>query len=101
MFSWVQSDAEAFTASTTERTEHGTMPEGRILYRPAEAAETLGLSRTRLYQLLAAGEIGSVKIGTSRRIPAAELAAFVDRKRDETTILESPQAAREVACGSA
>ena len=77
------------------------MAEGRILYRPAEAAATLGLSRTRLYQLLAAGEIGSVKIGTSRRIPAAELAAFVDRKREEPVSMESPQATREVARGRA
>ena len=59
------------------------MAESRILYRPAEAAESLGLSRTRVYQLMRAGELGSVKVGASRRIPAADLEAFVRRLRDE------------------
>ena len=59
------------------------MAESRILYRPAEAAATLGLSRTRVYQLMQAGELGSVKVGSSRRIPAADLEMFVQRLRDE------------------
>ena len=59
------------------------MSESRLLYRPSEAAESLGISRARLYQLLAGGELGSVKIGASRRIPAAELDAFVRRLRSE------------------
>ena len=59
------------------------MGEGKRLYRPAEAAETLGVSRARLYQLLATGEIGSVKIGASRRIPAVDLDAYVARLRSE------------------
>ena len=77
------------------------MVEGRILYRPTEAAETLGLSRTRLYQLLAAGEIGSVKIGTSRRIPAADLEAFVNRKRQAPAAVQPLRAARAVTRGAA
>ena len=59
------------------------MAEGKLLFRPEEAAETLGVSRARLYQLLAAGEIGSVKIGASRRIPATELRAYVSRLRSQ------------------
>ena len=59
------------------------MAEGKLLYRPTEAAESLGVSRARLYQLLAAGELGSVKIGVSRRIPAADLLAYVSRLRGE------------------
>lgn len=59
------------------------MAEGKLLYRPAEAAESLGISRARLYQLLAGGEIGSVKIGVSRRVPAADLDAYVSRLRSE------------------
>ncbi len=59
------------------------MTEGKRLYRPAEAAETLGVSRARLYQLIAAGEIGSVKIGVSRRVPAVDLDAYVSRLRSE------------------
>ena len=51
----------------------------KILLRPEEAAKRLGVSRARLYQLLAAGEIASLKIGSSRRVPVAELDRFVDR----------------------
>jgi excisionase family DNA binding protein len=59
------------------------MTEGRMLFRPEEAAETLGLSRARLYQLLASGQLGSVKIGASRRVPLVDLEAFVERLRSE------------------
>lgn len=55
------------------------MGEGKLLYRPAEAAETLGISRARLYQYIASGELGSVKLGASRRVPAGDLTAFVER----------------------
>lgn len=56
----------------------------KLLLRPQEAADTLGISRARLYQLLADGEIGSVKLGASRRVPAVELDAFVQRLRSAT-----------------
>ena len=55
------------------------MVDGRLLLRPTEAAERLGLSRARLYELLASRQIGSVKIGASRRVPVTELEAFVER----------------------
>jgi excisionase family DNA binding protein len=57
--------------------------EGRILYRPNEAAAALGVSRARLYQLLGSGEIASVKLGSLRRIPAADLETYVARLRSE------------------
>jgi excisionase family DNA binding protein len=75
------------------------MTEGRILYRPGEAAAVLGLSRARLYQLLAAGELGSVKIGGSRRIPTADLQAYVSRlraNRDAPSELTPRQDSEEV-----
>lgn len=59
------------------------MQESRRLYRADEAAEELGISRARLYRFLAAGEIASVKIGASRRIPASALDAFVARLCEE------------------
>jgi excisionase family DNA binding protein len=57
------------------------MSEAKLLYRPEEAAEALGISRARLYQLMAEGEIGSVKIGASRRIPAVDLERYVSQLR--------------------
>ena len=59
------------------------MAEGKRLYRPAEAAESLGISRARLYQLMGSGELPSVKLGASRRVLAADLDAYVARLRAE------------------
>ncbi len=54
-----------------------------LLLKPEEAAEALGIARTRVYQLMRAGEIRSVKIGKVRRIPVAALAAYVERLQGE------------------
>lgn len=51
----------------------------RLLLTVEEAAQRLGLARSKLYPLMMAGAIVSVKIGKSRRIPAFELDAYVDR----------------------
>jgi excisionase family DNA binding protein len=50
---------------------------GRLLVTAAEAATALGISRTRVYELMASGALQSVKIGRSRRIPVSALTAFV------------------------
>lgn len=54
-----------------------TTPPVRLLYSPAEAATLLGLSRSYVYDLMARGDLGSVKAGACRRIPHAELEAYV------------------------
>ena len=51
----------------------------KLLYTPVEAAHTLGVSRSTLYVLLATGQIGSVKVGSLRRIPATALHTFIDQ----------------------
>jgi excisionase family DNA binding protein len=52
-------------------------PMERLLLRPAEAAETLGISRSRLYQLLAAGHLPVIRVGQSMRVPVQELERWV------------------------
>jgi excisionase family DNA binding protein len=42
-----------------------------------ETAVALRVGRSKLYELMAAGKLRSVKIGGSRRIPATALAEFV------------------------
>lgn len=64
----------------------------RLLYTPAEVAEVLGFSRSRVYRLLAAGDIESVQVGGVRRIPAGALVAYVDGLRDPSGT-EPPSAA--------
>jgi excisionase family DNA binding protein len=49
----------------------------RLLYKPVEAAEMLGIGRSKLYELLEADEIASVWIGRSRRVPVEALHAFI------------------------
>lgn len=53
----------------------------RLLLTPLEAARALGISRSKLYELLAAGVIPSVLIGSCRRIPLDDLRDAVARLR--------------------
>ena len=54
----------------------------RLLLTPEQAAQTLGLGRSSVYELMRARQILSVKIGRSRRIPYASLVDFVDRLQE-------------------
>lgn len=56
-----------------------------LLLTPVQAAATLGISRTRIFALLARGDIESVQIGRSRRIPIGALESFVAGLRQEVT----------------
>jgi excisionase family DNA binding protein len=51
----------------------------RRLYTIYDACDSLSISRTELYRLLAAGKIEAVKIGRRRLIPAVALDAYVAR----------------------
>jgi excisionase family DNA binding protein len=50
---------------------------GRLLLTPEQAAEVLSIGRTRLYQLVATGQLPSVKLGASRRITRQSLERYV------------------------
>ena len=52
----------------------------RLLHRIPEAAWRLGLSRSTLYELIAAQEIRVIRVGRAVRIPAIELEAWVARQ---------------------
>lgn len=49
----------------------------RLLLTPEEAAQALGIGRTKLYRLLAEGFLPSIRIGGSRRISTEALDRFV------------------------
>jgi excisionase family DNA binding protein len=55
----------------------------RLLLRPAEVGEVLGISRSRVYELLASGEIPAVEVGNPRtkRIPLAALRSWVEKRQ--------------------
>ena len=52
-----------------------------LLYTIPEAATALRISRTKLYELLDSGDVESVYIGRSRKIPAEGLRIYIDNLR--------------------
>ncbi len=56
----------------------------RMLYSPDEAAWQLGVSRSRVYELMSRGHLRSVAIGRSRRIPRQSLEQFVASLESES-----------------
>jgi excisionase family DNA binding protein len=55
----------------------GQEPVAKLLYRVNEAAQALSLSRAKVYELINAGALRSVRVDSARRIKASDLAAFV------------------------
>jgi excisionase family DNA binding protein len=51
----------------------------RLLYRVGEAAEMLGIGRSKTWELVARGELESVKIDGSRRITRQAIERYVQR----------------------
>jgi excisionase family DNA binding protein len=51
----------------------------QLLVTPEEAARRLSVGRTTIYELMSSGELQSVNIGRSRRVPVSSLASFVSR----------------------
>jgi excisionase family DNA binding protein len=49
----------------------------KLLYRVTEAAQMLGLSRSKVYVLIQDGVLPSVRVDGSRRIRADDLLAYV------------------------
>lgn len=50
----------------------------KMLLTPEEAAETLSIGRTKVYELLALGVLRSVQIGKLRRIPVAAVNDLIE-----------------------
>jgi len=49
----------------------------KLLYRPKEAAQMLGIGRDKLYDLMCSGRLRSVKDGRARFITANALGEYV------------------------
>ena len=69
---------QRITARVSRNGETQDVPR-RLLLTVEEAARLLSVGRPKMWQLVMAGEVLSVKIGTSRRVPVAALEAFVGR----------------------
>ena len=51
-----------------------------------EAAHQLGIGRSHAYIYVMKGELESVKLGRSRRVPADAIPVFVERLRSEQPV---------------
>jgi excisionase family DNA binding protein len=58
----------------------------QLLVTPEEAARRLSVGRTTIYELMSSGELQSVNIGRSRRVPVSSLASFVSRLIGEVAV---------------
>ena len=61
----------------------------RLLLTVPEAAEALAISRSKLYELLTAGLVRSVRIDGSRRVPVEALETYVTRLLDQEETIDA------------
>ena len=61
----------------------------RLLLTLPEAAEALAISRSKLYELFAAGLVRSVRIDGSRRVPIEALEAYVATLLDQEEVIDA------------
>lgn len=52
-----------------------------ITVRVRDACRMTGIGRSKLYELIAGGEIEIIKVGTITLIPTADLNRFIERRR--------------------
>jgi excisionase family DNA binding protein len=55
------------------------MDDNKLMYTIPEAAKALGLGRSTVYELIDAGALLRVKVGTRALVPADTLRAYVQR----------------------
>ena len=55
----------------------------KLLLTPEEAATVLSIGRSKVYELIGDGRLASVRVDTSRRVPAWALTEFVKRLQEQ------------------
>ena len=62
-----------------------TGPLSPLAVRVKQACELIGIGRSKLYELIAAGEIETIKVGSATLIPVTSLASFVESRRNASS----------------
>ena len=75
-------EAERATLVPAQPETRPALSDTRLL-TVAEAAKALRLSRSKLYAHILCGDIPSITLGRSRRIPATALANWIERQQAE------------------
>ena len=68
---------DALANFAQRRASERPRPSAALMLIPEQAADALAISRSGLYGLIRHGQLRTVKIGTSRRIPMAALADYL------------------------
>jgi len=55
----------------------------RLLLRIPEVAETLGIGRTKIYEMIATGELPTVRFGRAVRISVTTLQKWVEEREQQ------------------
>ncbi len=75
----IRSELDATEAALADLGAVSQNSESATLLTVAEAAQVLRASRSRIFELLASGELAGVKIGRSRLVPRASIEAYLAR----------------------
>jgi excisionase family DNA binding protein len=70
------------TRGAETQPKKGKMIMERLLLSPDQVAESLGVCRSRVYDLMRTRVLPSVKIGRARRVPVSAVRAYVDQLTD-------------------
>lgn len=62
----------------------------RLALTVEEAAESLGIGRTKMWELLQAGTIRSFRVGVQRRISVRDLEAWIAAQPAEVVVAAAP-----------
>jgi excisionase family DNA binding protein len=81
------------------QSNHAVAAEPKLLLTVEEAAHRLSIGRPKMWQLVMRGEVLSVKIGASRRVPTAALVDYVRRLSGELAQSAETQVSREDSGG--
>lgn len=73
---WLQAIKEKSAQAEAELEVAAVKPTIPVFLRVPRVCEALGLKKSKVYELLAAGRIKSVKIDGARRIPESALREF-------------------------
>lgn len=57
--------------------------DNRLMLRPAEVADAIGICRSKTYELIAARQIPSIRVGGCVRVPVDALRAWIDRQLEQ------------------
>ncbi len=55
----------------------------RLLLRIPEVAETLGIGRTKIYEMIATGELPTIRVGRAVRISVCTLQKWVEAREQQ------------------